>query len=500
MPAKAAVKKTSAKKVAAKKAPAKKVAAKKAAGKPLTSLRIRMYRVGFGDFFLITVPTDSGPQHIVVDCGVYDGPLHNGDIATIKTAVRHMAEETDSKLALIIVTHRHADHIIGFSRCKTEFENFTVDAIWMSIWETEYEPKIKKFQADLEQLALDLGVALAGRQDAVSEQILGFAANASGEGPGGGSNAKSLELLKTKLGVEPEYLTKGDTPKLPPALRKAGLTAEILGPPPAEEFKFLKLMDLKKHVGQYLDSGDRDDAAGNVDGQKPDSLPFETKYVASSDDYPVIAFREWMPRVENHSLHDYGQRYPEQLEEGVRASTPAALALAAKTLDDYLNNQSLVVLFGWKGKTLLFAGDAQGGNWEYWLYGDATPTTDPTQLTMTEEAEKILRDMDFYKVGHHGSTNATPKPAVEAMGRDFVSMCSTQAKTYGSQAKESEVPRDELIDALAKKSALVRSDQIEVSVGNVHVEPDPDVDTKMPKPKSGRFEVGSCYVDYFLDP
>ena len=30
-------------------------------------LRIRMYRVGFGDFFLMTVPTEEGPQHILID-------------------------------------------------------------------------------------------------------------------------------------------------------------------------------------------------------------------------------------------------------------------------------------------------------------------------------------------------------------------------------------------------------------------------------------------------
>jgi beta-lactamase superfamily II metal-dependent hydrolase len=439
-----------------------------------------MYRVGFGDFFLITVPTESGPKHIVVDCGVYKGKSGDGDIATIKTAVRHMAAETESKLALIIVTHRHADHIVGFSRCAKEFEKFSVDAIWMPIWETEYDDAIQKFQEDLQSLALNLGAALAGREDPISEQIQSFVLNATGEGPGGGSNKKSLELLKTKLGVKPKYLTKGDKPNLPAALKKAGLTAQILGPPPVDELDFMKLMDLEKGVGQYLDDQNRMDAD---DGEQSQGLmPFEPKYAASQHDYPEVAFREW------HT--------PSLLEEGVRSSTPAALYVAASMLEDFLNNQSLVVLFGWKGKQLLFAGDAQGGNWEYWLYDEDVPAEDPTGLEVSKDSKKILRNIDFYKVGHHGSTNATPIPAVDAMGSGFVSMCSTEKGTYGTEAKGTEVPHGELLAELAKKSALVRSDQIKVAEGDVKVPA--AVHKQIPQPKNGRFEVGSCYIDYFL--
>jgi hypothetical protein len=332
----------------------------------------------------------------------------------------------------------------------------------------------------LQNVALNLGAALAGRDDPISEQIQSFVLNATGEGPGGGSNAKSLELLKTKLGVKPQYLTKGDKPRLPSALKKAGLTAQILGPPPVDEVDFMKLMDLEKGVGQYLDSQHR---ADSDDGEPTQGLmPFEPKYTASHYDYPESAFREW--------------KKPRDLEEGVRSSTPAALYLAASTLEDFLNNQSLVVLFGWQGKQLLFAGDAQGGNWQYWLYDEGAPAKDPTGLELSNDSKKILRNIDFYKVGHHGSTNSTPKSAVEAMGTGFVSMCSTEKDTYGTEANESEVPRGPLLDALAKKSAVVRSDQIKVAEGDVEVPA--AVRKRMPKPKSGRFEVGSCYVDYFL--
>jgi len=42
-----------------------------------------------------------------------------------------------------------------------------------------------------------------------------------------------------------------------------------------------------------------------------------------------------------------------------------------------------------------------------------------------------VASLDFYKVGHHGSTNATPKDALNAMREGCVAMCSTQPDCYG---------------------------------------------------------------------
>ncbi len=118
-------------------------------------LRVRMYRVGFGDFFLLTVPSESGPQQILIDCGVTQGRTGKGDIGTLKDAVADLVGETKGTLALIIVTHRHKDHIIGFSRCAEQFKSFNVKEIWMPFWETEYDPEVSAFQSGMTSLALD---------------------------------------------------------------------------------------------------------------------------------------------------------------------------------------------------------------------------------------------------------------------------------------------------------------------------------------------------------
>jgi beta-lactamase superfamily II metal-dependent hydrolase len=468
-------------------------------------LRIRMYRVGFGDFFLMTVPSPDGPQHILIDCGVTAGQTKEGDIGTIKDAVADMAKETNNKLALIIVTHRHQDHIVGFSRSAEIFQKFkgNVGAVWMSAWENEYAEGDKgkksfqaEFQEELTALAFGMQQHLAASDDkrdgadeiaamlenatGIAQADLAAAGKGAGAGKGGGSNAASLKFLKEGTGVAPQYYASGDKPKLPPSLVKAGLTAEILGPPPTDKTDFMKLMDLKKGVGQYL--GEANDGSG----KKFD--PFGPQCCVDDTSYPPSAFREWMRASE---------KAPQKaLEAAIQSAQPAMLLTAAKTLDSFLNNQSLVVLFTFEGKKLLFAGDAQGGNWEYWMYG-GTPTKTPSLDKIEKDSAQILGNLDFYKVGHHGSTNATPMTAVEAIGGNPTAMCSTQFGSFGSEKNASEVPRGPLMDALAKKTTLVRSDQVPVDVPGNKVAPIKGAPKALPKPKKGRFEVGPIYIDYF---
>ena len=77
---------------------------------------------------------------------------------------------------------------------------------------------------------------------------------------------------------------------------------------------------------------------------------------------------------------------------------------------------------------------------------------------MTKQATEILGKIDFYKVGHHGSRNATPKDAVAAMRHGCVGMCSTQLLAYPG------VPREPLLQALGVRmqDQLARSDQVAV--------------------------------------
>jgi len=476
-------------------------------------IRVRMYRVGFGDFFVVSVLDEKGkPLHILIDCGVFRGTSQTGDLHSIEAAIADMAGMTRGRLELVVMTHRHADHIAGFARCEEAFRKMTVGEVWMPIWESEYEPKAVKFQAELARTALALQrhfFRLGASASPEEATALRYMENATG-GAGAaatGSNAAALKLLKHGLpGVtEPSYYKANDKPKLPGALQQAGLHAQVLGPPPLEDLDLMKLMDLQKGVGQYLSEEVGDDAAvcapfGREWEIRPaDALKADAPYLPES-------FGEWTsPRKSwgsvSRKLGRAGQR---RMEQALKASQPLAALIAAKQLNSFLNNQSLVILFTLRGKSLLFAGDAQAGNWEHWLFETDTPDKKGS-AAVSGAARKLLTSLDFYKVGHHGSGNATPKAAADLMaseGRRFAAMCSTEAHVYGTEdpddpSKGTEVPRGPLLEKLATRAALVRSDQIAIKVGAKTIPA--RVPASLPAPIPGaRFEKGDFWIDCYL--
>ena len=460
-----------------------------------------MYRVGFGDFFLIIVPTSAGDKHILVDCGVFKGTSGTGDIGSIVEAVEDMFKTTNGHLSLVIMTHRHADHIAGFSKAE-RFKDFTAGMVWMPYWEQFNDDKDKgaahNLQVDIHNLAENLAMQFRGRSDDVAKEALAqlgnatgiedFNAAATGKKKGGG-NAVALDLLKNHLGSNGEkvrYYAAGDTPELPEELN--GLKATILGPPPEKARAFLALMDLKKGVGQYLDS-----LTDGEDGPKV-IQPFSWEWTSSAGKYP------------RHDVRGFPIDY-HQSTQYVNNAQPDMLAAAAEKIENFLNNQSLVVLFEFDGKKLLFAGDAQGGNWEYWLFKTEAPQKDPTKAgDIIETSKELLQTIDFYKVGHHGSTNATPIQAIEAAiarpktSKGFVSMCSTEDGVYGNPKKETEVPRTRLMEVLEKDSCLVRSDAIAIDITDAATKKTKTIaardGVKLPKPKVGKLSKAKLYLEY----
>ncbi len=136
---------------------------------------------------------------------------------------------------------------------------------------------------------------------------------------------------------------------------------------------------------------------------------------------------------------------------------PAAeLALA---LQSYTNNTSLVLArelgdIG-KGDVLLFAADAQVGNWESWQKwqwpNDAPKVTGPD----------LLKKTIFYKVGHHGSHNATLKDhGLEQMIALKAAIASVDEKE-ALKKRWGRMPLPDLIAALETKAPgmVFRTDQ-----------------------------------------
>src|SRR5690242_17566489 len=207
----------------------KKVARKTTkAAKKSNALRVRMYRVGFGDFFLVIVPTASGDQHILIDCGVFKGTSGTGDLGSITDAVEDMFQTTNGRLALVIMTHRHADHIAGF---KVErFKDFKADMVWMPYWEQfndKQADSANNLLVDIQELAAALAIQFRGRDDSDAKEALAQLGNATGiedfnaaanDKKKRGGNAAALDMLKLHLGSNGDnvrYYAAHDKPELP---------------------------------------------------------------------------------------------------------------------------------------------------------------------------------------------------------------------------------------------------------------------------------------------
>lgn len=138
----------------------------------------------------------------------------------------------------------------------------------------------------------------------------------------------------------------------------------------------------------------------------------------------------------------------------LRGARAKALLELVLLMDDALNNTSVILLFEIGKKKLLFSGDAQIENWEYALG--------------KKEVRRLLKDVDVYKVGHHGSRNATPKTlwnlfdkrGDESKPGRLTTIISTKAGKHGADERHTEVPRKSLVATLKEESNYITTQSI----------------------------------------
>jgi glyoxylase-like metal-dependent hydrolase (beta-lactamase superfamily II) len=75
----------------------------------MASARIRMFRQGLGDSFLLTFPGDAGEVHVLIDFGVLLGTP--GAKARMQAVAKHIVTATGGKLDYLVATHEHWDHV-----------------------------------------------------------------------------------------------------------------------------------------------------------------------------------------------------------------------------------------------------------------------------------------------------------------------------------------------------------------------------------------------------
>jgi metallo-beta-lactamase superfamily protein len=399
--------------------------------------------VGFGDCFLVSLPVEDGHRHVLIDCGVHP----QGDIRTFGRVFADIAAVTGKRLALAVATHEHADHISGFGRFEQELRGFAVDAIWMS-WAMDLQDarasSLRKARLALAG-ELEQHFAARGASPAARSALLNLR-----------GNERAMASLRSGFHGATEdvrYLQGGEKPPPLPSLPR--LAATVLGPPRDDEF--LKKMNPPKSQRYVrLDRG----ARVLVNGVSP----FDGKYRREAREgrrlygFPATSARGDLS------------------EKELREMAAQSLDGLAFTLDSIANNTSLVLLFEYRGRRLLFPGDAQWGNWKSWIE--------------QPESAALLEQVDFLKVAHHGSHNATPRDALERMTTGaFSAMVSTQSLPWPS------IPQSQLMTRLKKKTAqhILRSDSLSIAAA-----PDAPRGPKLGTMPSG-FRRGELWIDWLAE-
>ena len=153
--------------------------APRAAPKP-GPVRVRMYRQGLGDCFLVTLPKhDSSPFFLMIDCGVI---LGTPDAATKMTnVVADIIKQTNGHVDLLVVTHEHWDHVSGFNQASDLFASphsgnakngLSVDAVWFAWTEDPADAlanRLRKDRADRLQKLTRFVSAMAAQPAALAE-------------------------------------------------------------------------------------------------------------------------------------------------------------------------------------------------------------------------------------------------------------------------------------------------------------------------------------------
>jgi hypothetical protein len=421
-----------------------------AAAKNDEAITVRMYRGILGDCFLLTHSRGKARFHALIDCGVLQcignsRPLTKASLGTMPSVVQDLFDTTGGRLDLVIATHEHYDHLSGFILENETFAKFQIGAVWVAWTESHTDTEandirtrgkkaLAVLKAVVEQPSLGLDAAAQAQRETV-EALLQFyddeieawtppdAFGAAKSTPRPFDPAKqkpmscanAITWLRHRAGeANVKYLEPGQIIEFGLNNR---LKANVLGPPRTD-----RLLQLNPSAGAsrevYLAKTDdiatletvlRSRAfgvAGAPAAIAPGGAaqnPFSTRFNRSAADLADTAVV---------------QRYLANEAEGRRIDGEwlgAAESLALK-IDGDVNNTSLVLAIEAPGPArhiLLFPADAQVGNWLSWhdqRYPAPLPGAPPLDPSVpTESAQDILSRVVLYKVGHHGSHNATAR-------------------------------------------------------------------------------------------
>ena len=410
----------------------------------MTKVTVRMYRHGLGDCHLVTLTNGGRDYRMLIDCGVILGTANATEI--MNGVMQSILTDTGGKVDLLVATHAHWDHVSGFVQAKDLFEKLQADEVWMGWTEDPkdrmavelHEGRAKALQL-LQPAAARMHMTADGRPTLLTTLLEFF-----GAAGGGATTVDAMEAVRGKKGAQVRYCDPNDDK--PTEIAGFGARIYVLGPP--RDVAALKRMLPSKGSDETYDNAFRAvqantmPAFSGLDQDQPFTGPYRIP-IRDGKELPFFQRRYW-------NQEDWRQIDNSWMED----ATQFALAF-----DSMVNNTSLVLALEVdEVGVFLFAADAQIGNWESW-----SAYTWKTASGRTVDAADLLSRSVLYKVGHHGSFNATLKEG----GLDqMINLQVALIPVFQDMAIKKNwgaIPLNTLVKALDKASAgrgyVLRSDE-----------------------------------------
>lgn len=426
--------------------------------------KVRLYCGLLGDCFLLEFPTADGapPHRMLIDFGVLLGMASGA--ARLPAIAEDIHCKTGGGLDAVVLTHRHWDHLCGFGKHPEFVDDGKIGQLWMSWIEDPDNAAAKSIRGVLdkgEETLAKLGMAVqaspaATRSDAALDNILDFAgrSQAALTATRGKSTVQMLEDLRDRVPpAQQRYHKPGDVIPLP----GTGVRVFVLGPPTDEHRLRQQNPSADKHEVYKL-SDALDDlralpvltvAAAEVDSL---SSPFAH---SAGEPLPSDAAQadDWLKRTYFAPGADWRQ---------IGDAWLGSASDLAMQFDSIINNTSLVLAFELapKGAVMVFAADAQVGNWLSW--SEATWDAAIVAEMGGDVVKSLLERTTFYKVGHHGSINATARAAgLEQMTSGDLTVFIPVDEAFARQSKRWDMPHASLLDRLTQASGgrVLRGDR-----------------------------------------